>query len=68
MLTYELKNLVSKDIEVTINRKRGIRKYKGRLLVVSKSFICLELLKNGRQQCVQKPNKFYDKVLELDKI
>ena len=68
MLTYDLKNLVSKNIAVTIDRKKGVRRYEGRLLIVSKSFICLEILKTGRQQWVQKPNKFYDKVTLVKEV
>lgn len=67
MLTHELKNRVSKEIEITLVRRHILRRYRGRLIAVSKAFVCLES-DTGRTQWVPKPNKFGDIVKELNKV
>lgn len=66
MLTEHIMDFVSKDVEITIVRKNRSRSYVGRLVSISKNFVCLSI--NNREQWICKPNKYGDIVKELNKV
>ena len=63
MLTENLVDFVGENVEITINRKNNVRIYQGKLVTISKSFVCLFV--NGREKWIKKPNKFGDSVKKL---